>query len=58
MRAQGIFHGPVINLINKRNEFKKNKEFANADKIRDELLSRGIKLIDTREGTSYEFINK
>ena len=48
----------IMDLINKRNEFKKNKEFAKADNIRDELLNRGIKLIDTREGTSYEFINK
>jgi len=48
----------IIDLINKRNEFKKNKEFAKADNIRDELLNRGIRLIDTREGTSYEFINK
>ena len=47
----------IIELINKRNEFKKNKDFINADKIRDDLLNRGIKLIDTREGTSYEFIN-
>ena len=47
----------IIELINKRNEFKKNKDFINADRIRDDLLNRGIKLIDTREGTSYEFIN-
>ena len=25
-----------------------------ADSIRDELYSKGIKLIDTREGTTYE----
>ena len=47
----------IIDLINKRNEFKKNKDYKSADSIRDELLARGIKLIDTREGTSYEFIN-
>ena len=48
----------INDLINKRNEFKKNKDFMNADKIRDELLNRGIKLIDTREGTTYEFIEQ
>ncbi len=39
-----------------RKEAKKNKDFALADKIRDELLARGIKLIDTREGTTYELV--
>ena len=47
----------IMDLINKRNEYKKNKDFVNADNIRDELLSRGIRLIDTRDGTTYEFIN-
>ena len=39
-----------------RKEAKKNKDFALADKIREELLARGIKLIDTREGTTYELV--
>ena len=42
--------------IEERKEAKKNKDFATADKIRDELLEQGIKLIDTREGTTYEII--
>ncbi len=42
--------------IVERKEAKKNKDFATADKIRDELLEQGIKLIDTREGTTYELI--
>ena len=37
-------------------EAKKNKDFALADQIRDELLERNIKLIDTREGTKFEII--
>ena len=35
---------------------KKNKDYSLADQIRDELLSQGIRLIDTREGTSYEIV--
>ena len=31
-------------------------DFVLADKIRDDLLKKGIRLIDTREGTSYEII--
>ena len=46
----------VNELIAKRAEAKKNKDSALADQIRDELLSRNIKLIDTREGTKFEII--
>ena len=46
----------IIAKIEERKEAKKNKDFAKADAIRDELLARGIKLIDTREGTTYEIL--
>ena len=46
----------VQEMINKRNEAKKNKDFALADSIRDELLQKGIQLVDTREGTTYKEI--
>lgn len=42
--------------IAERQEAKKNKDFATADKIRDELEQRGILLKDTREGVTYELI--
>lgn len=40
----------VERLIEERQEAKKAKNFARADEIREELLSRGIALKDTREG--------
>ena len=46
----------VLAKIEERIEAKKNKDFAKADAIRDELLAKGIKLIDTREGTTYELL--
>ena len=46
----------INDLILKRAEAKKNKDFLLADQIRDDLLSRNIKLIDTREGTKFEII--
>jgi len=46
----------ILDMINQRNEAKKNKDFAKADSIRDELLSKGIQLVDTREGTTYKEI--
>ena len=39
--------------IEARKAAKKAKNFAEADAIRDELLSRGITLLDTREGTKF-----
>ncbi len=42
--------------IELRNEAKKNKDFDLADRIRQDLQSQGIKLIDTREGTKYEVL--
>ncbi len=43
-------------LIAKRQEARKNKDWATADKIRDELAARNIKLIDTPEGIKWEKI--
>ena len=42
--------------IEERVTAKKNKDYALADSIRDELLEKGVKLIDSREGTTYELI--
>ena len=42
--------------IEERNQAKKDKDYAKADQIRNELLEKGIKLIDSREGTTYEII--
>ncbi len=43
-------------LINERNEARKNKDFARADSIRDELVKKGIQLEDTREGVRWKRI--
>ena len=44
----------IKEMIEKRNNAKKNKDYALADSIRDELASMGITLKDTRDGTIYE----
>ena len=43
----------INEMIEARREAKKAKNFAEADRIRDELLARGITLLDTREGTKF-----
>jgi len=44
----------IQGIINLRNEYRKNKQFEIADKLRDALLNAKIKLLDTPEGTKYE----
>ncbi len=44
----------VEGKIAERAEAKKNKDFAKADAIRDELLAKGIVIKDTREGVKWE----
>ena len=44
----------IKNKIKERNEAKKNKNYQLADEIRNELLKKGIILIDTKEGTNYQ----
>ncbi len=46
----------ILKKIEERAQAKKDKNFALADQIRDELLKQGVKLIDTREGTTYELV--
>ena len=44
----------IRELIEARVAAKKAKNFAEADRIRDELAAKGVTLIDTREGTKFE----
>ena len=46
----------VLELVDKRNELKKNKEYEEADKVRKEIELMGYKLLDTREGVKIERI--
>ena len=40
-------------LVAARNQAKKEKNYAEADRIRDELKARGIEIIDTPQGTKW-----
>ena len=54
---QDPFVAEILTLIDQRAAAKKAKDFAEADRIRQYLLSKGVTLLDTREGTTYQ-INK
>ena len=43
----------IQQLIDQRNEARRNKDFALSDKIRDDLKAQGIILEDTPQGTRY-----
>ena len=46
----------VEDLISKRAQAKKEKNFALADQIRDELTAMGIAIEDTRQGVKWKRI--
>ena len=46
----------IEEMIEKRIQAKKDKNYEEADRIREELLEKNIVLKDTREGTTYEII--
>ena len=54
---QDPFVAEILTLIDQRAAAKKAKDFAEADRIRQYLLDKGVTLLDTREGTTYQ-INK
>jgi cysteinyl-tRNA synthetase len=43
----------IDGLVAQRNEARRNRNFAESDRIRKELLDRGILIEDTREGTKW-----
>ena len=49
-----ILDSEIEDLIEQRTRARKNKDFALADKIRNELIEKGIVLDDTREGVKWK----
>lgn len=44
----------ILELLEKRNQAKADKDFETADALRDELLEAGYKIVDSREGSYVE----
>jgi cysteinyl-tRNA synthetase len=53
-KAQGIDTSDVEALIAARVAARKSKNFAESDRIRDELLAMGVVLKDSKDGTTWE----
>ena len=52
--AADPFVAEILAAIEARKAAKKAKNFAEADRIRDELAAKGVTLIDTAQGTTYK----
>ena len=53
-KEEELLEEEIEKKIQERQEARKNKNFAKADEIRDELLKKGIVLEDTREGVRWK----
>ena len=53
-----VNHIEIEKMLALRQEHKKNKQFLLADKIRDDLLQKGIAIADNQHGTTWSFIKK
>ena len=53
-QEEDILDEEIERMIEERQQARKEKDFARADEIRDELLEKGIILKDTREGVKWK----
>lgn len=56
-KADGLDEDKINELIELRNLAKKEKNFAEADRIRGQLHDMGIEVLDTRQGTTWKKID-
>lgn len=57
-RADKNVDAEIEELIEKRQQARKSRDFARADEIRDTLRARGIVLEDTPQGVKYHFVKE
>ena len=55
--TKGNLEAEIEALIAERQQARKDRNFALADKIRDELKNRGIELLDTPQGVRWKKVN-
>lgn len=52
-KEEEILDSEIQDLIDERNKSRDNKDYERSDDIRDELLKRGITLMDSKEGVTW-----
>ena len=51
--VEEVLDADIERLIDERQAARANRDFATADRIRDELAAQGIKLLDTKDGVRW-----
>ena len=51
--VEEVLDADIERLIEERQVARGNRDFATADRIRDELAAQGIKLLDTKDGVRW-----
>lgn len=54
LNLNGITEEKILDLIEQRKQMKESKDYSSADRIREMLISQGILIKDTREGTEWD----
>ncbi|SFB37236.1 cysteine--tRNA ligase [Clostridium frigidicarnis] len=54
LKKYKVTESEINSLIEKRSEYKKNKDYENADLIKKQLLDKGIVVLDGRSGTDWD----
>jgi cysteinyl-tRNA synthetase len=52
---EGLDEAWILAKIEQRNQARRNKDWAASDAIRNELLEKGVKLEDTKDGTTWHW---
>ena len=55
-KAQDSVPADILDLIAQREKFRKEKNFAESDRIRNELRAKGIEVLDTAQGAKWKKI--
>jgi cysteinyl-tRNA synthetase len=53
LAADGDLDAELDDMVRRRDEARANKDYATADRIRNDLQSRGVELFDAPEGTRW-----
>ena len=54
--STSIDESAILEMINKRNLARNTHDFKAADEIRNDLLSKGVSVMDTNEGSNWEWL--
>jgi cysteinyl-tRNA synthetase len=54
LAASGLDETAIAALIAERQAARRNRDFARADQIRDQLAAQGVELLDSKDGTSWK----